>query len=265
MNLEPILALLPTLALFIGCSMTLLWLLSLRLRDVSIVDIAWGLGFVLIAWLGWLELETPGIRQTLVLSFVTIWGVRLALYLARRNLGHGEDFRYQKIRKNIGPSFPISSLWIIFGFQGLLMLIVSAPVQYIMTTQAASLEPLGLMDYFGVALWTTGIFFEAVGDWQLMRFKANPANKGRVLDTGLWRYTRHPNYFGDFCVWWGIFLFAAQVGGSWTLFGPALMSFLLMRFSGVPMLEKTLGKREKYKTYIETTSTFFPMPPKKAA
>jgi len=265
MKIEPLLGLLPTLALFIGSGMAALWLLSVLIKDVSIVDIAWGLGIVLISWLGWLELETQSLRQTLMLSFVTIWGVRLALHLAKRNIGHGEDFRYQKIRKNVGPTFPFTSLWLIFGFQGLLMLIVSAPVQFVMTTEAATTEPLGVVDCLGIALWCTGMFFETVGDWQLMRFKANPSNQGKVLNTGLWRYTRHPNYFGDFCVWWGIFAFAAQVGGSWTFFGPTAMAYMLMNFSGVPMLEKTLGKRENYRSYIESTSTFFPRPPKKLA
>ncbi|MEC9466402.1 MAG: DUF1295 domain-containing protein [Myxococcota bacterium] len=262
MNLEPFLSLLPTASLVVGSAMFCLWVTSLFINDVSIVDIAWGLGFVVLGWLGWLQLEEPSVRQTLVLVLVTIWGSRLGFYLARRNLGHGEDYRYTQIRNSIGPFFRISSLWIVFGMQGTVMLLVASPVLFVMGSPEAT-APLGFTDYLGLSLWAIGFYFEAVGDWQLKRFKADPVNKGKVMNQGLWRYTRHPNYFGDSCLWWGFFVIAAGIGGLWTIIGPIMMTFFLLKVTGVLMLEKTMRKREKYKEYIETTSTFFPMPPKR--
>jgi steroid 5-alpha reductase family enzyme len=242
-------------ALGIALLMTATWLVSLAVRDASIVDIVWGLGFVLVAWIAWFN-EMDG-RSLLVAALVTVWGIRLAGYLAWRNLGKGEDFRYQAMRRRYGRRFGLISLVIVFGLQGVLMWTVSLPVQ------AASGGQLSVVDGLGVGLWLIGIVFETVGDLQLAAFKRDPSNSGKVLDTGLWRYTRHPNYFGDFCVWWGLYLIALAGGAWWTVIGPAVMTALLMRYSGAGLLEKTIGRRRPgYDEYVRTTNAFFPGPPK---
>jgi steroid 5-alpha reductase family enzyme len=234
----------------------------LLVRDASIVDIVWGLGFVLIAATALAVGEGFDARRQLLLVLVGIWGLRLSGYLAWRNLGHGEDYRYQAMRKRWGDRFWLVSLGQVFLLQGVLMWVVSLPVQLAATADEPS--SFGVLAYVGVALWFVGLLFETLGDAQLARFKADEHNRGRVMDRGLWRYTRHPNYFGDFCVWWGIFLVAAEAGPArWGIIGPAVMSFLLLRVSGVAMLEKTIGKRRPgYDEYVARTSAFFPRPPK---
>jgi steroid 5-alpha reductase family enzyme len=237
--------------------MLVVWAVSLVMKDASIVDIVWGLGFVLIAWIAWAVRSDGGARLTLAAVLTTVWGLRLTGYLAWRNLGKGEDYRYQAMRRRHGRRFPLVSLLTVFGLQGVLMWIVALPVQ------ATAGTSLGIIDVAGVALWATGMFFETVGDLQLARFKRDPANQGRVLDTGLWRYTRHPNYFGDFLVWWGLYLVALASGAWWTIIGPAVMSALLIRYSGAGLLEKTIGRRRPgYDDYVRRTNTFFPGPPR---
>ncbi len=246
-------------ALAIGGAMILLWLLSLRLRDASIVDVFWGLGFVLTVWVT--RLSQPGAepRAGVVAALTTLWGARLALYLARRNLGKGEDARYVAMRRRHGARWPLRSLLQVFVLQGLLMWLISLPVQA--AERARGPGALGWVDAIGVALTLTGVAFEAIGDAQLARFKADVANKGKVMDRGLWRYTRHPNYFGDFLVWWGLYALALASGHAWTIGSPALMSFLLLRVSGVTLLEKSMRKRPGYEEYVRRTSAFFPWPP----
>lgn len=250
----------------LAVALLLLWLLSLRMRDSSIVDIFWGLGFVIVAWLGFALGPGAEPRKLLVAVLVTVWGVRLAGYLAWRNLGGGkgpgntEDPRYQAMRRRHGDKWPLRSLFIVFGLQGTLIWIVSLPLQ---AAQAGRLPAeLGALDFVGAGLAVAGILFESVGDFQLAAFKRRPENHGKVMDKGLWRYTRHPNYFGDFLVWWGFYAFAAATGALWTAIGPLIMSILLMRVSGVTLLEKTLRKRPGYDEYIRRTSTFFPRPPR---
>lgn len=241
------------------------WLVSLAVRNASIVDIVLGLGFVLVGWAVLLVVEPPDgesrTRAWLLVLLVTVWGLRLTAYLAWRNHGKGEDFRYRAMRRRWGPRFPVISLATVFALQGGLMWIVSLPLQ---------LGPLGdgspgFVAWLGVLLWLVGITFEAVGDAQLARFKADPANAGRVMDRGLWRYTRHPNYFGDACVWWGIALVAAESGvGAWGLVGAVVMTVLLRRVSGVTLLERSLVKRrEGYAEYVARTSPFVPRPPRR--
>ena len=238
------------------------WALSLRLKDVSIVDSMWSLFFLLIAVSFAVALGSFDVRGGLVLALVAIWALRLSGYITWRNLGEGEDRRYQEIRERNEPNFAFKSLYLIFGFQGLLALIISLPLLVAIQSDA----PLGWLDYAGVALWTIGLIFEAGGDWQLSRFKANPDNKGKVLDTGFWAHTRHPNYFGDFCVWWGFFLLALGAGGWWTLISPLLMSFMLLKVSGVALLEKDIGnRRPEYARYIRETNAFFPGPRRRSA
>ena len=250
-------------ALAIVVLMLSTWVLSLILKNASIVDIVWGLGFVMVAWVVRLSTDANNARQWLLVAMVTVWGLRLAGYLFWRNHGNGEDFRYRAMRKHYGPRFGLISLVTVFALQGALMFVVSLSVQL---GQADATPNIGVIAYIGVALWLVGLFFEAVGDAQLARFKADPANQGMVMRTGLWRYTRHPNYFGDSCVWWGIGLVAAETGsGAWGLIGSLVMTILVRRVSGVPMLEKTMGKRRPgYAEYVATTSPFFPRPPKKA-
>ena len=239
---------------------SVLWLISVAVKDASIVDPFWGASFVLIVWVAFGQAGDPGVRQVLVPILVTIWGLRLSLFLAFRNLGHGEDYRYQAMRRRWGTGFPWISLGTVFVLQATLMWVVSMPAQATMVES----DGLGFLAFIGIALWFVGLAFETAGDWQLARFKKNPANAGKVMDRGLWHYTRHPNYFGDFCVWWGIFM-VAFTGTSmlWTIIGPILMSTLLLRVSGVALLEKTIAtRRPGYEEYIRRTSAFFPRPPK---
>ncbi|MGL6222920.1 MAG: DUF1295 domain-containing protein [Steroidobacteraceae bacterium] len=238
----------------------LTWLVSVQQRNVTIVDTLWSLMFVIAAF-AYAAVSNPlGPRAQLLLVLVTVWGVRLALYLGRRTLGHEEDRRYQKIRRRNEPGFTWKSLYLVFGLQAVLAWIISLPL---LGGIVGDGTPLGVLDYAGAALWAVGLYFEAVGDWQLARFKANPANAGQVMDRGLWGLTRHPNYFGDFCVWWGFGLIALSAGAWWALIGPALMSVLLLRVSGVTLLERDIGKRRPgYAEYIRRTNAFFPGPRK---
>lgn len=249
-------------AIAIVVLMVATWILSLILTNASIVDIAWGFGFVVVAWVSRLVGEGDDARQWLLTILTTIWGLRLAGYLLWRNAGHGEDYRYRAMRKRWGPRFPIISLLTVFALQGTLMWIVSLGVQL---GQADPTPSIGVIAYIGVAVYLVGLFFEVVGDAQLARFKADPASAGRVMDRGLWKYTRHPNYFGDACVWWGLALIAAETGsGAWGLIGAVVMTILLRRVSGVTLLERSLRKRrEGYVDYIARTSPFVPRPPKK--
>ncbi|MDZ4656684.1 MAG: DUF1295 domain-containing protein [Bythopirellula sp.] len=246
------------LVLVVGVFLVL-WLLSLALRDASIVDPCWGLGFVLVAWYTFLTISSPGPRSVLILTLVTLWGLRLSAYLLWRNWGHGEDRRYGAMREKHGMRFWIVSLGTVFLLQAVLLWFISWPVQIGILFG----QQLWALDYAGALLCVVGIAFETIGDWQLARFKRDPANKGRVLDTGLWRYTRHPNYFGDFCVWWGLYLIAAAGWGWWTMLSPLVMSLFLMKVSGVTLLESTImERRPEYRDYIERTNAFFPGPPR---
>ena len=243
--------------------MLVTWLVSLLVRDASIVDIIWGAGFVVVAATAAVVGNGFPDRRYLLLTLVGVWGVRLSSYLAWRNLGHGEDYRYQAMRKKHGDRFWLVSLVQVFLLQGVLMWVVSLPVQLAASAdEPAGFGPLALL---GIAVWMVGLLFESVGDAQLASFKARPENEGKVMDRGLWRFTRHPNYFGDFCVWWGICLVAAEtVPGRYGVIGPLVMSFLLLRVSGVAMLEKTIGKRRPgYAEYVQRTSAFFPRPPRR--
>lgn len=254
---------LTTAALTIAVLMVCTWVVSLVVKNASIVDIIWGFGFVCVAWAVRLRADGLEARQNLLVLMTTIWGLRLATHLFVRNHGKGEDYRYVRMRKHWGPRFPLISLGTVFLTQSVLMFLVSLPVQL---GQTELTPKLGVPAWIGVALWLVGLFFETVGDAQLARFKKDPANAGVVMDKGLWRYTRHPNYFGDACVWWGIALVAAETtAGRWGLIGAVVMTVLLRRVSGVTLLEKSLVKRRKgYVEYVARTSPFVPRPPKKA-
>ncbi len=248
------------LAVILGL-MTLFWLVSLLLKNSSIVDIFWGTGFVTSTWV-YFALTPDGfiLRKLLIGSLVTIWGLRLSLYILWRNLGKGEDFRYRKWREEAGAKWWWQSYLRVFLLQGILMWIISIPLLAVQFS--ATPNHLTAFDYIGAAVWLIGFFFEAVGDLQLARFKANPANKGKIMDLGVWGLTRHPNYFGDSAQWWGYYLIAAS-GGWWTIYSPIIMTLFLLRVSGVTLLEKTLQSRPGYEEYIERTSAFIPWFPRK--
>jgi steroid 5-alpha reductase family enzyme len=244
----------------------LTWLLSLRLRDVSIVDSLWSLMLLLQAWiyaLGAAPGAPAGARARLTLALVTLWALRLSGYISWRNLGHGEDRRYQAIRARNQPHFALKSLYLVFLLQAVLAWIISLPLYGAVRAHGPP-GALGPLDLAGAALWLLGFVFEAGADWQLARFKALSANQGKVMDRGLWRYTRHPNYFGEFCIWWGFYLLALAAGAWWSLPAPLLMSVLLIRVSGVTLLERDIGERRpEYAGYIRRTNAFFPGPPQR--
>jgi len=248
-------------ALTIAVLMVSTWIISVLVKNASIVDIVWGFGFVAVAWVVRLTVDGHADRQNLLVAMATIWGLRLSGYLFWRNHGKGEDYRYKSMRKHWGPRFWLISLGTVFAVQATIMFLVSLPVQL---GQASADDSLGLLVPIGIAVWLVGLFFEAVGDAQLARFKKDPANAGTVMDKGLWRYTRHPNYFGDACVWWGIALVAADTPvGRWGIIGAVVMTVFLRRVSGVTLLEKSLVKRrEGYVDYVARTSPFVPRPPK---
>jgi steroid 5-alpha reductase family enzyme len=235
---------------------------SVAVRDASIVDPVWGAGFVVVAWAVRFSVDGDDARQWLLVAMTTVWGLRLAGYLAWRKHGEPEDFRYQDMRAHIGARFWWVSLFTVFLLQGALMWVVSLPVQL---GQVPDDPGLGVLAVLGVLLWAVGLGFEVVGDAQLARFKRDPANKGAVMDRGLWRYTRHPNYFGDACVWWGIALVAAESGlGAIGVVGAVVMTVLLRRVSGVTLLERSIGERRPgYAAYVARTSPFVPRPPRR--
>jgi steroid 5-alpha reductase family enzyme len=239
----------------------LAWVVSILVRDVSFVDSLWSLFFLLAAVMFAFDAGDLTPRAQIVLACVLLWSLRLSLHITIRNWGEPEDYRYQKIRENNEPGFVVKSLYIVFGLQAVLAWIIALPLI------PAIMNPggIGLLETAALALWLVGFVFEAGGDYQLSKFKREGFNKARVLDTGLWRYTRHPNYFGDFCIWWAFYLFAVAAGGWWTVLSPLLMSFLLLKVSGVAMLEKTITERRpEYADYIRRTNAFFPGLPKSA-
>lgn len=248
-------------ALAIATVMLTVWAISVAVRDASIVDVVWGPGFAVVAWVALLNSEGDSGRALLLAVMATIWGLRLGIHLAARNLGKGEDYRYQAMRRRRGERFWIISLVTVYALQGVIMWVVSLPLQIGISQPDPGSAVLLIV---GAVVFAIGLGFESVGDWQLQRFKADPANASRVMNKGLWRYTRHPNYFGDACVWWGIGLVAASTPlGVVGLVSPVLMTWLLMRVSGVPMLERSLvNRRAGYDEYVRRTSAFVPRRPR---
>jgi steroid 5-alpha reductase family enzyme len=240
-----------------------LWLVSLARRDASIADRFWGLGFVLLA--AWYSSHGGGwpIRSWLLLGLTAVWGIRLSVHIHRRNRGRPEDPRYARWRENGGASYWWTSLWRVFVLQALILWIVSAPL--LAGQSSGTPDHLTAADFAGSAIWLIGFAFEAVGDAQLAVFRGDPTNAGKVLSTGLWRFTRHPNYFGDALIWWGFFVIATSVpGGGWTVFSPVLMTILLVRVSGVSLLENSLrATKSGHADYVARTSAFIPWPPRR--
>lgn len=235
------------------------WLYSVVRRDVSIVDSLWSLMFVFAAVTFYFSLPQSGPRAELVLVLVSLWALRLSIYITWRNWGEPEDRRYQAIRANNEPNFAVKSIYIVFLLQAFIAWIIALPL----LTAMASPASIGLIDYLGIGIWALGMLFEAVGDFQLARFKANPVNQGRVMDRGLWRYTRHPNYFGNACIWWGFGIIALAAGAWWALISPLLMTILLLKVSGVSLLEQDIGQRRPdYAAYVKRTNAFLPWRPR---
>lgn len=253
---HPVLTLIAAFAM-----MTLLWLPSLALRDVSIIDILWAPAFAILGIICFALAPDPGTRHFVVLALVSVWAIRLGLHIFVRWRKVGEDYRYAEFRRKGGANFPMKSLVTIFWLQALLLWIISWPLQAALDHPASALN---VLDIAGMALAAFGIAFEAVADAQLSRFRADPENRGKVLNTGVWAWSRHPNYFGDFALWWGFYLIALAAGGPWwTVLGPIVMSALLIHYSGMGLLEDTIANRRPgYAEYVRKTSAFIPMPPR---
>lgn len=240
--------------------MTTVFLFALWLEDNSIVDVAYGIAFVLVGWSGLLVLGSGHTRQWLSVILITVWGVRLAVHILLRKQGEGEDFRYRQWREEWGKTIVWRSFLQIFMLQGSVIFLVALPIQLVINAPGG---PLGTLDLAGVMIWLFGFGFEAVGDWQLLRFKANPENRGRIIQNGLWRYTRHPNYFGEAVLWWGIFFIALNAQhGIWAIISPVLIAFLLLKISGIPMLEAKYENHPDFILYKSRTNAFFPWFPK---
>lgn len=240
--------------------MVLLWLVSIPLRNVSIIDLFWGPAIATCGVAYWLVAPAPvSVRASLAIGLAVLWALRLGIYLSVRNHGQPEDRRYRAMRERNDPGFWFKSIYLVFILQAVLAWLIGLPLYGAVQGQA----PLGWLDALGVALFAFGFLWEGVADWQLARFLRQREASGGVMDAGLWRYSRHPNYFGNFCLWWGLWLLAASAGAWWTVLGPLLLTLFLFKVSGVAMLESDIAERRPaYANYIRTTSAFFPRPPR---
>lgn len=237
-----------------------LWFgIAVGMKRNDVADVAWGLGYVVLAL--FLSLTRPvDARDVLVYGLVIVWGLRLSLHIHLRNRSREEDFRYRRWREAWGRWFFVRSYLQVFLLQGALLLLIASPM---LVTSASTGPPLGWLARLGALLWAIGFFFEAVGDEQLRRFKADPSNEGEIMTEGLWRYTRHPNYFGEVTLWWGVFLIALPTSfGPWALVSPVTITVLILFVSGIPMLERKYAGDPDFEAYRERTSVFFPLPPK---
>lgn len=237
------------------------WAISFIKENTGIVDSFWGLFFLSGAFAYAVTLDSTELspRAMLLLTLVALWSLRLTLHITVRNWGEPEDRRYQAIRARNQPGYALKSVYLVFGLQAVLAWIIGLPLFVGISGSA----PLSTWDIVGAVLWLTGFSFEAIGDWQLSRFRARPDNHGQVMDRGLWRYTRHPNYFGEALLWWGFYLIAVPAGGGWALHSPVLMTLLLLKVSGVALLEKDIGERRPaYRDYVKRTNAFIPWMPR---
>ena len=250
-------------ALVIFCYMTMFFIIALMRKDNSIADVIWGLGFIVVALTILLVNSEYAIRQLLVMILIILWGLRLSVRIFIRNRGKGEDFRYRKWHQDWGKFWIIRSYFQVFIIQGLMMFLIAIPFIIINSSGGNGLYWL---DALGVVVWLMGFLFETVGDYQLDSFLKGPSNKGKILDTGLWRYSRHPNYFGEVVQWWGIFIIALAVPQDWLgIIGPLTITILILKVSGIPLLEKEMSKNPVYKAYKDRTSVFIPLPSKKVS
>lgn len=242
--------------------MSLVFILAMVLKDNSIVDIAWGMGFMLVALISFFRTRGFDGREILATCLILAWGLRLAGHIFLRNRNRKEDFRYASWRKQWGKWFVLRSYLQVFMLQGLMMLCVAYSVILINHSRGPGLT---ILDGLGLCVWLVGFFFEAVGDYQLLMFKRRPENRGRIMTSGLWSLTRHPNYFGEVTMWWGVFMLALSVPRGWTaLISPAVITFLLLRVSGIPMLEKKYAGDAAFAAYAARTRAFFPWFPRRA-
>lgn len=254
-------SIIPECAAIVFLYMVIFFLAARRLKDNSIVDIAWGSGFVIVALYTLLRSPAVYARQVLLTLMVAAWGVRLAVYIFFRNRGRGEDERYAAFRKKWGHRAAVKSFFFIFMFQGILLFIIASPIIRINTSLPSTLHWL---DAAGIVLFVFGFLFEATADRQMSRFKIKPENRGKLMTSGLWKYSRHPNYFGEVTLWWGIFLMALPTPYGWvTLISPLIITLLILCFSGVPLLEKKFETRPGFADYQARTSKFFPLPPRR--
>lgn len=229
--------------------------------DNSIVDIAWGLGFVVVSLVSLFYTQEYTIRQLSVVALVSIWGVRLSLFIGYRSIGKGEDFRYANFRKNWGEKARSRAFFRVFMLQGIILLVLAYPILRVHASKEVGID---LFMFIGAMIWLIGFLFQAFGDYQLERFKRTKTHKDQILKTGLWRYTRHPNYFGEVTMWWGIFVIVFPVNLGWTAgFSVLLITLLLLKISGVPLLDKRYKGNEDYEQYKRETNNFIPWFPKK--
>lgn len=248
-------------AITIFIYMNFWFLLAIFRKRNDLADIAWGLGFVIVALIS-LILKNFAIRQTVVFILVLIWGLRLSIHIFLRNKNKKEDFRYKNWRDQWGKNWFWLTYLQVFILQGFLLFIISLPISFLGIFQDNQL--LNFLDFLGIFIWLIGFLFEAVADYQLLIFKSNPKNKEKIMKFGLWKYSRHPNYFGEMTLWWGLFLISLNVqNGFLSIIGPITISFLILKVSGVPLLEKKYQDNKKYQEYKRKTSSFFPLPPKK--
>lgn len=246
-----------TIGLVVLVYMMIWYSISLVLRRNDVADIAWGLGFVVVSWISFFL--SPHIeRGLLVAALVTLWGTRLSYHIFLRNKNKPEDFRYRNWRKS-WKSFYLRSFLQVFMLQGLFLYIISLPIIFIQHHYVVGLK---WVDLVGTGIWTTGFLFESISDYQLKVFKSKPEHAGRIMTIGLWKYSRHPNYFGEVVQWWGIFLLALPLSGGWmTIISPLTITYLIRYVSGVPMLERKYAGNEEFEDYKRRTSVFFPLPP----
>jgi steroid 5-alpha reductase family enzyme len=241
--------------------MSLWFIVSLIKKRNDVADVGWGLGFVLLTWASFYLSGAGEWRELMVGLMVSVWGLRLAWHIYRRNKGKVEDYRYKQWRIDWGKWFYLRSYLQVYLLQGILLFLIVLPVLVINKNSGLS---LGMLDFVGVAIWLLGFCFEAIGDAQLKKFIKNPENKGKLMQGGLWAYTRHPNYFGEVTQWWGIWLVALSVpGGIWAIIGPLTITILILKISGIPMLEKKMAENPEFAEYKRKTSIFIPLPRKK--
>jgi len=249
------------LAITLWAYMSLWFLVSLIRKRNDVADIAWGLGFVLMAWLALYLSPEPSLRGVLLGALTSLWGLRLAWHIHSRNKGKAEDYRYLAWRKQWGKWFYLRSYAQVYLLQGLLLFLISLPI---LLSNKNPNQALGVLEIIGVLVWILGFAFEVIGDFQLNKFIKNKKNKGKIIQSGLWQYTRHPNYFGEVTLWWGIWIIALSVDQGWIgLIGPLTITFLILKVSGVPMLEKRLEEKPGFEAYKKRVSMFIPMPPRK--
>ncbi|RQD68076.1 MAG: DUF1295 domain-containing protein [Tindallia sp. MSAO_Bac2] len=247
-------------ALVVFAYFMLFFVVAQVIKNNSIVDMGWGPGFVVVTVYAWLVSESFTIRGTVAMILVTIWGSRLAYHIIRRNIGKPEDFRYANWRKEWGKWVVPRAFLQVFMLQGFFMMVVAYPV---LLVQASTRTDFGIFEILGLTVWIIGFYFESVGDRQLREFKKNPDNKGKIIQHGLWRYTRHPNYFGEATMWWGLWIMAIPVEWGWTgIISPLVITWLLLFVSGVPMLEKKYKGNPEFEAYAQKTNAFFPGPPR---